>query len=319
MSWLIWRQHRLAVLASLLLLVAVAVPLVISGLAMRSGYDQLGLAACAGHSDPRCLDLLGQFSDQYRGWGQQLLPWLNFVPVLFGALVGAPLVAREIEQRTYLLAWTQGVTRRRWLAAKVTALALVVVLLGAGFTALITWWRWPLDQLEGHFAPTVYDFEGLMPTAYTLFAFVLGTFVGVVLRRTVPAMGTLLAAFFVIRYLLVEVLLRPRFEAPLSTTLRASAARPTILAGAGNWETDGGFQDAVGRRLTADEVNRLARQAIDAGLSPNAWFQQHGYLRWLTYQPADRFWTFQVVEAAIFLGLSALLVAVTFRLIRRAA
>ena len=318
MSWLIWRQHRLAGLAAVLLLLAVAVPLVISGLAMRASYDQLGIAACLGGTDARCAGLLSQFSDLYRGWGQQWLPWLDFVPGLLGALVGAPLLARELEQRTHLLAWTQGVTRRRWLVAKLAALVLAIVLLGVAFTALISWWRWPLDQLEGHFSPNTFDFEGLVPTAYTLFAFALGTFLGVALRRSVAAMGATIAVFFVVRYPLVEVLLRPHFQAPLQATESPGSTKADVLLGRGSWLVDSGLQDASGAHLSDAQVQTLARQALDAGLSPGLWFQEHGYLRWLVYQPADRFWTFQAVEAAIFVALALVLVAVTFRLLRRA-
>ena len=40
------------------------------------------------------------------------------VPALVGVFFGAPLVARELEAGTYRLAWTQSVTRVRWLAVK---------------------------------------------------------------------------------------------------------------------------------------------------------------------------------------------------------
>ena len=318
MSWLIWRQHRLAGVSALVVLMGVAIPLLITGLAMRGAYDQLGLAACIGHTDGRCSDLLAQFSEQYRGWGQQWLPWLNFVPGLLGALVGAPLVARELEQRTHLLAWTQGVTRRRWLATKLVLLVLAIVILGVGFTALISWWRWPLDQLEGSFQPNSFDFEGLVPTAYTLFAFALGTFMGVLLRRTVPAMAVVLSAFFVIRYPLMEVLVRPHLQPALRLTLSpADFVKQNILASNGSWVLDSGLQDASGRHLSGDEVNQLVRQAFASGVSPPTWFQQHGYLRWMLYEPADRFWTFQAVEAAIFVALAILAMVVTLNLVRR--
>ena len=318
MSWLIWRQHRLAGLSAVLLLLAVAVPLLISGLAMRGAYAQLGIAACVGHTDAPCTDLLSQFSEQYRGWGQQWLPWLNFVPGLLGALVGAPLIARELEQRTHLLAWTQAVTRRRWLATKLAVLVLAIGILGVAFTALISWWRWPLDQLEGSFQPNSFDFEGLVPTAYTLCAFALGSFMGILLRRMVPAIAVMIAAFFVIRYPLAEVLLRPRIQPALQQSVSPEGfVRQDILTSNGSWIIDSGIQDASGRQLSADEVNLLARQAFDAGVSPPTWFQQHGYLRWLLYQPADRFWTFQAVEAAIFAALALLAMVVTLRLVRR--
>lgn len=317
MSWLTWRQHRLAGLTAILLLVAVAMPIVFSGLAMREAYQQLGIGPCAGHTDARCTDLLAQFSDEYRGWGQQLLPWLNFVPALVGALVGGPLLAHELEQRTFLLAWTQGVTRRRWVATKLTVLVVAIVVLGAAFTALISWWRWPLDQLEGHFAPNTFDFEGLAPTATTLFAFAAGSFLGVLLRRTVPAMAATVAAVFAFRYLLIELLLRPRYEAPLQQVVSIADAKNSLLSGAGDWELDSGLQDAAGRHLSVDQIDLLVRRAIDAGITPPMWFQQHGYLRWVVYQPADRFWTFQAIDAAILVAGALALLALTVRLVRR--
>src|SRR6185369_14593823 len=39
-------------------------------------------------------------------------------PVLVGVFFGAPLVAREVEQGTHRLVWTQGVTRLQWALAK---------------------------------------------------------------------------------------------------------------------------------------------------------------------------------------------------------
>src|SRR5258708_26050736 len=63
-----------------------------------------------------------------------------------GVLVGAPLVAREIEQRSQLAAWTQSVPRRQWYATKVAALAagLTVAGLAAGFAN--DWLQRPLTE-----------------------------------------------------------------------------------------------------------------------------------------------------------------------------
>ena len=44
---------------------------------------------------------------------------------------------------------------------------------------------------------------------------------------------------------------------------------------------------------------------------------QHGYTQYLTYQPADRYWPFQFIEAGIFVALAAALIAVTFAVINR--
>jgi hypothetical protein len=44
----------------------------------------------------------------------------------------------------------------------------------------------------------------------------------------------------------------------------------------------------------------------------------HGYQRIVTYQPADRFWTFQAIEAGIFGLVAAALLAIAFRRITTA-
>ncbi len=37
----------------------------------------------------------------------------------------------------------------------------------------------------------------------------------------------------------------------------------------------------------------------------------HGYRAFVTYQPADRYWTFQAIETGIFLALAVALIATT--------
>jgi hypothetical protein len=39
--------------------------------------------------------------------------------------------------------------------------------------------------------------------------------------------------------------------------------------------------------------------------------RDHGVIRRFAYQPADRFWAFQAIEAAIFTGLAAMLAVLT--------
>ena len=70
---------------------------------------------------------------------------MALAPALLGAFLGAPLVARELEAGTYRLAWTQSVSRRRWLASKLTlTVGAAAFALGAASLA-VTWWSAPLD------------------------------------------------------------------------------------------------------------------------------------------------------------------------------
>ncbi|MGH3246835.1 MAG: hypothetical protein ACRDOI_11575, partial [Trebonia sp.] len=43
----------------------------------------------------------------------------------------------------------------------------------------------------------------------------------------------------------------------------------------------------------------------------------HGYRGYLAYQPASRFWAFQGIETGIFLVLAAILLGVTFWVLKR--
>ncbi|HZC76175.1 MAG TPA: hypothetical protein VE258_00420, partial [Ktedonobacterales bacterium] len=130
MTWVVWRQHRLEGLITLVVLAALAVFLLITGLEMANSYQQLGLSHCLGLISKvgPCNGLFQAFDNQYSfvlGGATLLLA----LPLLLGALVGAPLVARKVEQHTHLLIWTQSMPRTRWLTVK---LALV---LGAGLLA----------------------------------------------------------------------------------------------------------------------------------------------------------------------------------------
>ena len=45
----------------------------------------------------------------------------------------------------------------------------------------------------------------------------------------------------------------------------------------------------------------------------------HGIQRWVNYHPASRFWNFQYIEAGIFVGLAAILLAVAIWRVKRRA
>ena len=79
MTWLAWRQHRLSMLAGVVVIVAFIAVLVVSGLDMRHTYDALGLDACAAPVMDSCADSANQFWHAYSG-RQFLLPLLLAVP-----------------------------------------------------------------------------------------------------------------------------------------------------------------------------------------------------------------------------------------------
>ena len=134
-------------------------------------------------------------------------------PLLLGLFWGAPLVAREIEERTHDLAWTQSVTRRRWMASNVGCALAAAGLWGGAMSALVTWWRRPEDALHGRFG-AVFDITGAAPVAYAVFAVALGILVGTALRRVLPALAATLATFAAVR-VAIALWVRPRYLGPV--------------------------------------------------------------------------------------------------------
>lgn len=280
MTWLVWRQHRAQLCATALLLALVALIVLPSGLAMRESISAPTMSGCASNgSAPGCADLIAGFFSQFEST-QNLVAFLNLVPALVGAFFGAPLLAREFEQGTWRLVWTQSVSRGRWLAVKLVLVGAGVAVAAGVFTAILTWWRGPLDRLESRFEPTAFNFEGLAPVTVWIFSFAVGVLAGILVRRTVPAMGTTVVAFLAVR-LPVEFLLRPHYRPPVT--------RSTDLAAAGTPPSGIGGHDWVMSSTTSV----------------------------VTYQPAERFWEFQLVEAGVYLSLTAVLIVVAVRLVTR--
>ena len=310
MTWLAWRQHRAETLALGLIVAALALVLLAFGLPMHALFNDSIAGCLVPGAEQTCGDARTLFLQKY-GNATGSLALLTAVPFAIGGFLGAPLIARELESSTLQLAWTQGVPRMRWLAVKLTALAAVTIILGCAFSAVVTWFRHPLDSLYGPFAPGGFDIEGLMPPAYAFFAFALATAAGLLLRRSLPALGAALVIFIVTRAAVATVF-RPRYVTPqILVEAIPDDARGIQIGGSDrtDWVLDQGFADATGQRLSQTEIENLDTAARDAGASLARYMHDHHIQRWVSYHPADRFSTFQYIEAAIFVGLAAVLLA----------
>ena len=219
MIWVSWRQRRSQAITGLGLLCALAVYGLVLGLQMRNSFSQNDLATCLAHSlGAGCPNSVATFDNSFGSlvnigfWAVLLL-----LPGLIGAAVGAPLLGREMEMGTWRLAWSQSVPRTRWLVIQLAVVAGGLIVLGAAMTLVITWYRAPMDRLTGHFIHNAYDYEGLVFTAYILFAFGLAVLAGQLMRRSIPAMLAALVPWVAIR-LVVEFVFRPHFMTPLQLT-----------------------------------------------------------------------------------------------------
>ncbi|WP_243791356.1 hypothetical protein [Saccharopolyspora gloriosae] len=216
MIWVAYRGQRtqLLVLGGLLLIGGVLVALLHFSQAAYIGSHDL-LERCLGlpRFPMECMRPVNAFQDQYYDLMKSAELVLIAAPALIGVFSAAPLFSRDLERGTHVLPLTQSVSRSRWLFTKtaVSALPAVVVV------SVLSWSvRGSVGSVgnagpdtEGSFSFIAFDNGGVLPAVYTIFAFALGVFAGVLTKRVVPAMAITLAGFALSRWLVVELLRQP--------------------------------------------------------------------------------------------------------------
>ena len=315
MTRLTLRLARPNVLASIALLAAVALYAVLTRRAMSTYLDESGLSACLA-SGGDCTALARDFTSKFNVVISSKL-WITLVPLLTGMFWGGPLIAREVEQGTHRLAWTQSVSRARWLATKLGIFLLGATAVAAALTQVMTWWFAPIERIQGfgRLSPDVFDFRGIVPIAYTLFAFALGAAAGATFKRTVPAMAVALVAYLPIK-IGVQVL-RSHYLKPLDVTYAFGTTSPRLASG--DWNLGSEVVDRSGGILGSAGVPDPC-QALASKAAAEACSVENGYRFVDTYQPISRFWPFQLIESGIFVGLSIIVLAVAvWWILRRTA
>ena len=344
---LAWLQARIQTMVTVAGVAALAVVLALTGSNLAHLYST-NIAPCVANGD--CSPTtLNSFLHNYSGLRNGLDILVLFVPALIGIFWGAPMVARELEAGTFRLAWTQSVTRTRWLAIKL-GVTLVITMAVAGLLSLmVTWWAHPFDRVRAD-AFTYFEQRNIAPIGYAAFGFVLGVAAGVLIRRTLPAMVTVLVVFTAAR-VAMNHWVRSRLIAPLHLT---SALDPDSTGygrrGSGPasldpraprlpdaWIYSTRIVDNAGHGLTNEVLTSTCPQLsienapralgsatrqqappdIQAALRDCVTAVGKQYHTLVTYQPASRYWAFQWYELAIYLGAAAVLAGACVWAIRR--
>ena len=311
MIWVSWRQQRTETLIAAAVLALISALLIPTGLQMASAYHHDGLSACLGaHPSSVCNDTINRFGERFRHLGG-LLGWFTLVPGLIGVLLAAPFVL-ELESGTYRLAWTQSITRRRWITTKLAITIGAALLAVLGLTLLMIWWHGPLDRVQGRMDNSVYDSEGTVPFGYVLLALGLALAVGAVWRRTVPALVVAFVGYFASR-IFVDTWLRQRLVSPLTATWSAGpsgrVSGPAALNHA--WVITESPSDKLGHPFSfslkpgpcLQQLGSANKQVAPNCPSPHLAAYMHA-----VYQPASRFWLLQGIETGLFAGVGVVLI-----------
>jgi len=292
MTWVAWRLQRTETLITLAILALLAALLVPTGINMANAYHDAGLGACTAvktASASACGANVGEFETRFQGL-LQLTDWFTLIPGLIGVLLAAPFIF-DLEHGTYRLAWTQSITRRRWLAGKL-ALPVAAGAVAAGILILlVTWWRTPDVHLNGRMGNGAYDGEGTVAIGYTLFALGLALALGAVWRKAAASLTVAFVGYFVMR-ILVDTWLRDKLVPPLKTTFRGD--QPASLNHA-----DIISQNVVGH--AGVKFGGGGQVAAPSGRGGSPLFEA-------VYQPASHFWPLQLAETGLFVGLAVLLI-----------
>ena len=332
MIWLTWRQFRAQSVVAAVTLVTAVVLLAVTGRTFARMWTDSGAGSCPASGD--CAALSNFLQQAEHGWTSVVYTigaaLIYLVPPLVGVFWGAPLVARELETGTQRLVWNQSVTRGRWLGVKLAVLGAASMAFAGVLSLAVTWSSQQLDEAGfTRLAPMLFGARGIVPVAYAAFAFVLGVTVGMLIRRTVPAMATTLAGYAgcaVTMALGIRSHLLPAKHTQLPLDIQSVHG---FSIHPGNGMNIVGDVDLPGAWVLQNETVTSTGQAFTGpadpqfcsrNTSPKAcldWAGTLGLKQNIVYQPAERFWALQWMETGVFLALTALLVAFGFWWLRR--
>jgi hypothetical protein len=353
---LTWRQFRLQFAVACGLLIAVLILFVITRPQLDHLYTVFTKANALCVNNPNCPGVGIQLSKL-----DQLLELIGtalvVVPALVGVFWGAPLIAREFENGTHRLAWTQSVTRTRWLACKLGVVGLASVAVTGLLSLMVTWWSSPIDRAHSNrFGSGLFGERNVTPLGYAAFGFALGVVAGLVIRRTLPAMASTLLAFLAVR-LTVTYAVRPSIFSPRHKTLAldpnnigfgsTNGGPATLMPNSPNlpnaWIYSVHIVGNAGQKLTSQTVaascpnlpfpgsggapaaapgTRVRIQApgdVQNSLHDCVTKLSATYHEVLTFQPANRYWTLQWGETAVYFIAALVLAGFCFWWIRHRA
>ena len=251
-------------------------------------------------------------------------PLLVMLPGIVGAVVGAPLIGRELESGVFRYSWTQGVGRMRW------AVAVIIPDRGPGRGAD------GRARAPGHLAQRADGRRRLRRSDWTprrsrrrVSPWSAGH-----CSRSAPECSPDCSGAGSSRrwpppsrpgsgWPILASVLRPHLLTPLTTAGQLPAGSLDDLRALD--EGRGGSaspRSARSWRRSACRCRRTGSSAhVDKGGSappdPIAYLSEHGYTQVHTYQPDSRYWTFQWIELGWLVLVSVVLLGLTFWLVRR--
>lgn len=297
MIWLTARQYRLPGLVAGLAVGFVSLALLYVALRAREIADGFDVPVDSEIVRTQIQSELGQ-----SGFFAVIGVLAIFLSTFIAVFAGAALLAREFEERTHRLIWTQGISRERWLLSKMACVAAALVLAAAVLSLaamLSSAVLPPLTATSGRFAR--FDMEAPVMIGWTLLTFAIGVLYGAVIKRALAALLATLLSSVALRIYFVAAL-RPSYIPPLE--LQSGATPPE-----GAWLFARRFVDASGHLVdparVAAAMQNFGSHVADYQGNLERYLEDSGIFQPQLFQPAERLLAFEAIEFGALLALSA--------------
>lgn len=347
-----FRQMRSGVIVATLLLGILVVIALVTGFRMDHFYDQ-NIKSCMQKRSLTCGGFRAHF-EAYFSVIRHIFQFISYVvPCVIGFIWGAPLFSTEFEKQTFKFSLTQSIKRTQWFISKYVVGMTATLAISVIMTTVVTWWFAKLDFIH-HDKYSMLDLRNLSPVGYSIFAFTLGVFLGLLFKKQLSAIFTTLFTFVIVR-VVVALFILPNLISPTTTTTAVSQSSFSgiTIQGNGNsqptpvltfyggpipnaWVYSSGLQndsgdEAIGSfmRQNCSVLDRsISRISLGKGNEPpsgppsglNSCIRSisKSYHVVVVYQPENRYWDFQVLNFLLYLVVSALLTVGAVFLLRRA-
>jgi hypothetical protein len=315
--WLTWRQHRWPIVASAVITAALVALMLITASDLGSMAAKCLTTAARG-------DCRREKTEAVPSHASYLMNSVVFLPVLVAVFWGVPLLAREFEQRTLPLAWSQDVSRLKWLTGKTAVMLVLVGTMGTVLAAASIHLAHQYHAYTGEslFEGTQFQAGGWLPLTLGLAWLAVGIAAGAATRRVLVAIATV-GSLWIVR-MVGMVWLRPRFMTPVTLikpfSLTEDGSRPAAFTAADDMSVNSGsvpFIDVHGATHPPGLV--VDGWCGSADVDVNTCLHQHGIIGTLDkFQPADRMGTFHLIENGMNLGLFVLALVVAWWCVKKA-
>jgi hypothetical protein len=318
MVWLTWRQHRWALLGTLVLTTLLVGWMAYLCVDITRLYHQCHDTTCPPYS-PQGAALSATYGPIWQAGNVAVV--VMYAPLLIGLFLGVPVLSREHEQRTLLLAWSQDVSPIRWLSTKLVLLGAFV----AGLTVVLSAVSDHLAHVYANVRGGLFDDSsflatGMLPSAISICWFAIGVAVGAVVRRTLPAMFAVIAGFIAAlmgikwRY---PTLMTPLHDYLHYDHLGQGGPGPNALVLRGNVtigpDSVSGLYDVPGHQISFADLQRMC-----PNLNPDpACLARNHLMSNVTYQPSTRIPVFHLIVAGGHLGVAAVALVAVWLIVRR--